>query len=509
MRRKISQSIQIKTFLSMLALLAVCCIIIYGMVMIFLPRNYRTELEGQITSDFYEENLDTSAPSISCSATFQQGGQTYHLFANAALVAVAQSYDLLLKLIPFIAVVILLISVIGAVVCSRYYSKPLVSISNVAKRMTTLDMTWKCEVNRKDEIGVLAASLNEMSQRLNDAMDSLKAANWKLQKDIERQREQEKQRVEFFTAVSHELKTPIAIIKGQLEGMIYQVGEYKDRDTYLRRCMKTTNDMEALVKEILSAARMGGGDFHLERTDLDISQMLRKVCQQFRGRMEDKQIELRMDIQPEYHYQGDRRLMEKVFTNVIGNAVAYSPVGAVITVTQKDEVVSVDSIINLTTIGIVEVARMKMKNPMLVVTDIDKSVEFYKKVLGLHVIMDFGANKTLTGGLALQTVETYQNFIGKSDISFGGNNFEIYFEEDNFGEFADKLKECEVEYVHPIVEHSWGQRVVRFYDPDKHIIEVGENMKIVCKRFLNSGMTPEQVAERMDVPMKFVNACMR
>ena len=71
--------------------------------------------------------------------------------------------------------------------------------------------------------------------------------------------------------------------------------------------------------------------------------MLRKVCQQFRGRMEDKQIELRMDIQPEYHYQGDRRLMEKVFTNVIGNAVAYSPVGAVITVTQKDEVFSVEN----------------------------------------------------------------------------------------------------------------------------------------------------------------------
>ena len=147
----------------------------------------------------------------------------------------------------------------------------------------------------------------------------------------------------FITDAGHELKTPIAIIKGQLEGMIYQVGEYKDRDTYLRRCMKTTNDMEALVKEILSAARMGGSDFHLERTDLDISQMLRKVCQQFRGRMEDKQIELRMDIQPEYHYQGDRRLMEKVFTNVIGNAVAYSPAGAVITVIQKDEVFSVEN----------------------------------------------------------------------------------------------------------------------------------------------------------------------
>ena len=84
-----------------------------------------------------------------------------------------------------------------------------------------------------------------------------------------------------------------------------------------------------------------------------------------------------------------------------------------------------------------------------------------------------------------------------------------YFEEDDFDKFTDKLKEYDIEYVHPIMEHSWGQRVVRFYDPDKHIIEVGENMKVVCKRFLDSGMTPEQVAKRMDVPMKFVNACMR
>lgn len=152
---------------------------------------------------------------------------------------------------------------------------------------------------------------------------------------------------------------------------------------------------------------------------------------------------------------------------------------------------------------------MKMKNPMLVVTDIDKSAEFYKKVLGLRVIMDFGANKTLTGGLALQTLESWQEFIGTDDVSFGGNSSEVYFEEDDFDKFADRLKEYEVEYVHPVKEHAWGQRVVRIYDPDRHIIEVGENLKTVCKRFLNSGMTPEQAAERMDVPLKFVKGCMR
>ena len=152
---------------------------------------------------------------------------------------------------------------------------------------------------------------------------------------------------------------------------------------------------------------------------------------------------------------------------------------------------------------------MKLKNPLLVVIDIDKSVEFYKNVLGLHKIMDFGANVTLTGGLCLQSKESFKEFIDNKNIIFGSNSFEVYFEEDDFDSFAQKLEMLDIKYVHGIKEHSWGQRVVRFYDPDMHIIEVGENMKTVCKRFLDSGMTPEQVAKRMDVPLKFVNGCMR
>ena len=156
-----------------------------------------------------------------------------------------------------------------------------------------------------------------------------------------------------------------------------------------------------------------------------------------------------------------------------------------------------------------EEAELKFKNPMLVVTDMERSVAFYRKVLGLRVVMDFGANKTLTGGLSLQTVGTYRDFIGTDAIRFGGNCFELYFEEDAFDQFAEKLESCGVKYVHPVKEHPWGQRVVRFYDPDGHIIEVGENLKAVCRRFLDSGMTPEQTAERMDVPLKFVNSCKR
>ena len=152
---------------------------------------------------------------------------------------------------------------------------------------------------------------------------------------------------------------------------------------------------------------------------------------------------------------------------------------------------------------------MKFKNPLLVVTDMKKSIEFYKNVLGLRVIMDFGANVTLTGGVCLQTKDTWSEFIGTNDIRFCGNNGEIYFEEDDFDLFIKRLETFEISYVHPVKEHSFGQRAVRFYDPDNHIIEVGENIKTVCKRFLDSGMTAEQVAQRMDVPIKFVNSCMR
>ena len=369
MRRKISQSIQAKTFLSMLALLVVCCILIYGMVMIFLPKNYHTELEGQVTSDFYDlmavlerngweassdslmefsmtnnasveindnygnnlfsvnfadmENMVTSAPSMSCSATFQQSGQTYHVFANAALVAVAQSYDILLKLIPLIAVVILLISVIGAVVCSRYYSKPLVSISNVAKRMATLDMTWKCEVNRQDEIGVLAASLNEMAEQLNHALASLRSANWQLKKDIEREREQEKQRVEFFTAVSHELKTPITSILGFTELMTSGVvTDPIQKAQYLERIGEEGRRMSNLIDDILrlSSLESKQAEEVWERVDL------RGLCEDIFRALEPimKKRGITGEIFGAAHYYAYPDDMRQLLKNLMENAVKYN-----------------------------------------------------------------------------------------------------------------------------------------------------------------------------------------
>lgn len=145
--------------------------------------------------------------------------------------------------------------------------------------------------------------------------------------------------------------------------------------------------------------------------------------------------------------------------------------------------------------------------------DLEKSKQFYKEILGLHVIVDFGANITLTGGLSLLTKDMWTEFInqtGTHEITFNGNNAEMYFEEEDFDSFIQKLNSIDtIEYVHNVVEHSWGQRGVRFYDPDGHIIEVGENLKAVCKRFIDSGMSVEEVAKRMDVQVKFVNQCIK
>lgn len=151
---------------------------------------------------------------------------------------------------------------------------------------------------------------------------------------------------------------------------------------------------------------------------------------------------------------------------------------------------------------------MRYESTLLSVKDIKKSIKFYDEVFGLKVETDFGANVTLTGGhLALQTDDTWRGFINK-EVSYGSNASEIYFEEDDFDSFIEKLSFMDIEYVHPVKEHSWGQRAVRIYDPDRHIIEIGENIVSVVKKFLDGGMSAEETAVRMDVSLEYIKECM-
>ena len=140
---------------------------------------------------------------------------------------------------------------------------------------------------------------------------------------------------------------------------------------------------------------------------------------------------------------------------------------------------------------------------LIAVRNMKASREFYKRVLDLDTVHDFGANVVLEGGLCLQTLDSWTDLLQKTgeDVTFGHNAAEVYLEAEDYGAFLERLKG--VELVHPSVEHRWGQRAVRIYDPDRHIIEVGESMRAVCRRFHNSGLDVEGVARRMDVSVEY------
>lgn len=117
---------------------------------------------------------------------------------------------------------------------------------------------------------------------------------------------------------------------------------------------------------------------------------------------------------------------------------------------------------------------MKLKNILIVVNDIEQSIKFYKELFGLQVILDQDGNVIMTEGLVLQDAKIWKNFIQR-DLVPKNHMTELYFEEPDIESFAKKLEESEfaIEYVNELMEHSWGQKVIRFYDPDGNLIEVG------------------------------------
>ena len=143
---------------------------------------------------------------------------------------------------------------------------------------------------------------------------------------------------------------------------------------------------------------------------------------------------------------------------------------------------------------------MKYVCTVISVADISAARKFYEELFGVEVYQDYGRNIAFTCGLALQQDFDWLVNIPKEKVLKKSNNAEVVFEEQDFDGFLNKLKEYpEIEYLGEVIEHSWGQRVIRFYDLDEHLIEVGEDMKMVIKRFLDSGMTMEEVSVRMDV----------
>lgn len=378
MIKRIRNSLSTKVFLWIAGFLIICSFFIYGIVMIFLPKSYtvvaKNQVSGEITqlleklsqtkyedaervieqfcqhnqalvvlgdgisNDIFgsinEESVAKGEVLTSAlEVTFKDTDKIFALNITAPVSAGHELTMAFLDLLPMLALVILLISSLGAFLCSRVLVKPVLEISSISSRMANLDMTWNCNVNQTDELGILADSLNTMSRKLDAAMKELESANQKLREDMEQMTHLSKQRRDFFAAASHELKTPITILKGQIESMILGIGRYKDTQKTLPETLKEVENMERLVKEILAISRIEM-DGLTEKVELvSISVLLKKVLETLFPLAQEKDITIHQDISADFSIWGNRFLLEKALHNIIGNAVRHSPAGAGIFIT--------------------------------------------------------------------------------------------------------------------------------------------------------------------------------
>jgi catechol 2,3-dioxygenase-like lactoylglutathione lyase family enzyme len=147
---------------------------------------------------------------------------------------------------------------------------------------------------------------------------------------------------------------------------------------------------------------------------------------------------------------------------------------------------------------------MKYICPLITVSDIKKSREFYEKILNQRVKYDHGENLHFHGDFSLHLRSHFKGLINNREIQPGVNHFELYFENDDLERIELKLKENGVRIIHETREQPWRQKVLRFYDPDDIIIEVGESPEILSVRLFREGMAPEKICEILNLPLEFV-----
>ena len=371
MRKKIKNSLSAKVFLWVFSALTICSMLIYGIVMAVLPERYQLaydkELENR-TEQFFSEleqmtyaeaveqiynfciqnnstavlsgeqvsltfgemvsdSSNTTTENVGGSIVFTDSDAVYILIICSISNTTSQISSIFLKLIPVVFAIILLLSAASALICSKIIVAPIAEISGISKRMTTLDFTWHCNVTSNDEIGVLASSLNTMAYRLQTAMNELENANRQLTADVKKFQSLEEQRRNFFSAVSHELKTPLTILKGQIENMMLGYGDYQNHEKYLPELFETTEDMECLIREILSISKMES--MNLTDTLQDIS-LLTTICHAIdvlTPIADEKDISIHQGIEEDVIVSVNKNLWDKVLSNIIGNAIRHSPCG--------------------------------------------------------------------------------------------------------------------------------------------------------------------------------------
>ena len=257
------------------------------------------------------------APQISLGLVGEKGIELDGFFVSTDVDASQFVTFTIKRALPVSVSCCIVIAIVCAALFSRSITRNICHLSETAQRMTKMDKSAICSVTSGDEIEDLAENINSLYRNLLKAIHNLELEKKYVQ-------ESEKLKIDFLRAASHELKTPITIIKGQLQGMLYQVGRYKDRETYLAQSLEVTDNLEKMVQELLAISRLDTPGYICKKCRLNLSQLISDRLTAYEDLFMQKDLTVEHSICPETFILGDIQLLQKVLDNLLGNAAAYS-----------------------------------------------------------------------------------------------------------------------------------------------------------------------------------------
>ncbi|PFE94250.1 two-component sensor histidine kinase [Bacillus thuringiensis] len=276
-------------------------------------------------STFILDGGENIKNSIFVKPIIENGRITEYAFAIASLQPVNEAMLVLKDYYVYALIIVFLVIILLSFYYSKIIVKPLIKINRVTKKMANFDFSEKLPVTADDEIGGLSGSINKLSVNLKDRIDRLNVANTKLQQDIERERQLEKTRKEFISGVSHELKTPLSVIRSFAEGI--KDGVSKDTSYYTDVILEETENMNRLIVEMLELAKLESGTYKLDMTTFSIGELTQQVYTKLLFSMEEKHLQVNIDADPSILVKANRSRIEQVVVNLLSNAIRYTPDG--------------------------------------------------------------------------------------------------------------------------------------------------------------------------------------
>ncbi|GGA11643.1 two-component sensor histidine kinase [Paenibacillus marchantiophytorum] len=257
-----------------------------------------------------------------------QAGVTSYIFSMASLQPVDEAVQMLKDYYLYMIALVILLIVLAALYYSRKIAKPLLQINQSAKKIASLDFSETISIRSKDEIGDLSQSINSLSQTLHSYIK-------KLQNDIEKEKQLEHTRKEFISGVSHELKTPLSVMKSCISILKDGVATHK-KDHYFKAMEKEVDKMDLLIVDMLELAKFESGTYKMRMDTFSIDKLVEEICEKLSLEFRNKQLHVHTQLAAVEVIANQHRI-EQVITNFLTNAIRYSPVHEHIFITIKEE----------------------------------------------------------------------------------------------------------------------------------------------------------------------------